>query len=113
MNSKYTYYCLLMGMAVCSVIGDWFLVTFARQEKGDYRCILLGFLFCNVAIACFLGLLYTKTLFQTSINFDVVTTAALMAMSIFVLKEKVSMGGFLWGGATVFCVCMMQRYMPE
>jgi len=111
-TSKYMYYGLLAGMAISSVLGDWFLVTFARQ-KGDYRCMILGFLFCNAAVACFLGLLYTKTLFQTSINFDVVTTAALMGISIFVLKEKIPSCGIFWGGAAVFCVYMMQRYMPE
>ena len=94
-GSKSAYYLLLFGMAVFSVLGDWLLVVYAKQ-KCDCRYMLLGFASCNVAIACFLGTLYLRTLFQTSVNFDVITTAALMVLSIVVLKEKIAPEAFFW-----------------
>lgn len=111
MTTKQVFYVMAVVMAVFSVAGDWLLVLHTR--KHDYRCLVGGFVFCNLAILCFLQVLYLRTLFEASISFDVLTTMTLVALSILILKEKVPVEAFFWGVAAIMCVYMMQRYMPD
>ena len=134
---KNMYYFVMAVMVLSSVTGDWFLATYAKQRQ-DCRfvicclmgceivvaCVLgmiypkaiyalAGFVFCTFAVACFLITLFYGTLFQASVNFDVITSAMVMAMSIFILKEKVGFSGIMWGVVALYCVFMMHRCIPD
>jgi len=131
------YLSIMVVMVVSSVVGDWFLATYAKQGQ-DCRfvigcliaceivvaCVLggiypkaiyalIGFVLCTVAVACFLATLFYGTLFQAAINFDVITASMVMATSIFILKEKVGLPGIVWGIAALGCIYMMQRCIPD